>query len=158
MTDWREIHGRFYSADHAQNHSGEETRLDVLNHPGKPFISFCQEEEESVVLIHKARFRGNYFNDHKGYGAVFRQVPVENLTAQQLGLPDPLLSRFSVPRRRQGFGGRSITRSQKRSLICTTTLRYSPIRGDAMAILATPVPRRLSTPQLLGASETGASP
>ncbi len=58
MADWQEIRGRFYLAEHAQNHYGGETLLDVLNHPGKPFIPFCQEEEDSVVLIHKARIVG----------------------------------------------------------------------------------------------------
>ncbi len=38
-----------------------------------------------------ARFRCNYFYDRKGCGAVFRQIPVEILTAEQLGLPDELL-------------------------------------------------------------------
>jgi hypothetical protein len=58
MADWQEIRGRFYLADHAQNHYGEETLLDVLNHPGKQFVPFCQEQEDSVVLIHKARIVG----------------------------------------------------------------------------------------------------
>ena len=58
MADWQEIRGRFYLAEHAQNHYGGETLLDVLNHPGKPFIPFCQEEEDSVVLIHKTRIVG----------------------------------------------------------------------------------------------------
>lgn len=39
----------------------------------------------------QARFRCNYFNDRNGCGAVFRQIPVEILTAEQLGLPDKLL-------------------------------------------------------------------
>ncbi len=39
----------------------------------------------------QARFRCNYFNDRNGCGAVFRQIPVEVLTAEQLGLPKELL-------------------------------------------------------------------
>jgi twitching motility protein PilT len=35
----------------------------------------------------KARFRANYFMDHRGPGAVFRQIPSEVLTCDQLGLP-----------------------------------------------------------------------
>ncbi len=38
-----------------------------------------------------ARFRCNYFYDRNGCGAVFRQIPVKILTAEQLGLPDQLL-------------------------------------------------------------------
>ena len=39
----------------------------------------------------QARFRCNYFQDRNGCGAVFRQIPVDILTADQLGLPRPLL-------------------------------------------------------------------
>ncbi len=39
----------------------------------------------------QARFRCNYFQDRNGCGAVFRQIPVDILTADQLGLPKQLL-------------------------------------------------------------------
>lgn len=58
MADWQDIRGHFYLADHAENHYGEETLLDVLNHPGKPFIPFAQEDEAAVVLIQKSRIVG----------------------------------------------------------------------------------------------------
>ncbi len=35
-----------------------------------------------------ARFRVNFFKDHRGPGAVFRVIPEEILTCDQLGLPD----------------------------------------------------------------------
>ncbi len=38
-----------------------------------------------------ARFRGNLFRDRKGVGGVFRQIPAEIITAQQLGLSNRLL-------------------------------------------------------------------
>lgn len=38
-----------------------------------------------------ARFRCNYFYDRKGCGAVFRQIPVDILSAEQLGLPEELM-------------------------------------------------------------------
>jgi twitching motility protein PilT len=38
-----------------------------------------------------ARFRANIFRDRKGWGAVFRMIPSEILTAEQLGLPKPIL-------------------------------------------------------------------
>jgi twitching motility protein PilT len=37
-----------------------------------------------------ARFRANYFMDREGPGAVFRQIPSEILTAEQLGLPQAI--------------------------------------------------------------------
>jgi len=36
----------------------------------------------------KARFRANFFNQKDGVAAVFRTIPSEVLTAEQLGLPD----------------------------------------------------------------------
>ncbi len=38
-----------------------------------------------------ARFRANYFVDRKGPGAVFRQIPFDLLTVDQLGLPEKVL-------------------------------------------------------------------
>ena len=38
-----------------------------------------------------ARFRSNLFRDHRGPGAVFRQIPSEILTVEQLGLPPSVL-------------------------------------------------------------------
>jgi twitching motility protein PilT len=39
-----------------------------------------------------ARFRANYFMDRNGIGAVFRQIPYEILTPEQLGLPKEVLN------------------------------------------------------------------
>jgi twitching motility protein PilT len=39
-----------------------------------------------------ARFRVNFFQDHRGPGAVFRQIPSEILTAAQLNLPQSILN------------------------------------------------------------------
>lgn len=38
-----------------------------------------------------ARFRANYFMDQNGVGAVFRQIPFEILTPEQIGLPEQVL-------------------------------------------------------------------
>ena len=40
----------------------------------------------------QARFRVNFFRDHRGPGAVFRVIPSEILTAEQLGLPQSILN------------------------------------------------------------------
>jgi twitching motility protein PilT len=39
-----------------------------------------------------ARFRANYFMDRNGVGAVFRQIPYEILSAEQLGIPKEVLN------------------------------------------------------------------
>jgi twitching motility protein PilT len=40
---------------------------------------------------HAARFRVNVFADRRGIGAVMRQIPTEILSAEKLGLPQPVL-------------------------------------------------------------------
>jgi len=42
-----------------------------------------------------ARFRANFFNQKNGVGAVFRQIPSEVMSAEQLGLPK-ILTKFAM--------------------------------------------------------------
>ena len=58
MADWQEIRGHFYLAEQAENHYGKETLLDVLNHPGKEFVPFAQDDDVPLVLIQKSRIVG----------------------------------------------------------------------------------------------------
>lgn len=41
------------------------------------------------------RFRANYFRQHNGVGAVFRQIPTRIMTIDQIGLP-PIVRRFAM--------------------------------------------------------------
>src|SRR6266571_7718741 len=43
----------------------------------------------------KARYRANFFNQKNGVAAVFRQIPSQVLTADQLGLP-PIVKKFAA--------------------------------------------------------------
>jgi len=45
-----------------------------------------------------ARYRANYFMQKNGVGAVFREIPSEILTAEQLGLPPVISKLASLPR------------------------------------------------------------
>ncbi|MBN1674094.1 MAG: PilT/PilU family type 4a pilus ATPase [Kiritimatiellae bacterium] len=45
-----------------------------------------------------SRFRVNVFRDHKGVGAVFRQIPNTILTVEQLGMPPSILTVSDVPK------------------------------------------------------------
>jgi len=38
----------------------------------------------------QTRFRANFYTHHRGYGAVFRQIPVDILTFEELNLPESL--------------------------------------------------------------------
>ncbi len=61
--------------------------------PERNRAEYAQEFDTDFAyeIPHLARFRCNYFRDRKGCGAVFRQIPVDILTAEQLGLPSNLL-------------------------------------------------------------------
>ncbi len=61
--------------------------------PDRNRVEFEQDFDTDFAyeIPGQARFRCNYFNDRNGCGAVFRQIPVDILTAEQLGLPQELL-------------------------------------------------------------------
>jgi len=83
--------------------NGELQRLnvpDLVNDELKELLSeICPEDKMSQYwktgdvdfgyeLPGKARFRANYFSQNQGIAAVFRTIPSEILTAEDLGLPD----------------------------------------------------------------------
>ena len=45
-----------------------------------------------------ARYRSNFFMQHNGIGAVFREIPSEIMTAEKLGLPSVISKLASLPR------------------------------------------------------------
>ncbi len=61
--------------------------------PERNRVEFAEDFDTDFAyeIPDQARFRCNYFNDRNGCGAVFRQIPVDILTAEQLGLPEKLL-------------------------------------------------------------------
>lgn len=71
--------------------------LDLLLHnimPEKNRIEFRETNDTDFahVLGERSRMRANVFRDIAGIGAVFRQIPTKILTAEQLGLPEVVLS------------------------------------------------------------------
>ena len=58
MADRQEFRGRFFLADNARNHYGQEHLFDVLNDSGKAFLPFCQEGRDDVMLVRKSRILG----------------------------------------------------------------------------------------------------
>ncbi len=51
----------------------------------------CNDSDFAYEIAGLARFRANLFRDRNGPGAVFRQIPSDVLTAQQLNLPKAVL-------------------------------------------------------------------
>ncbi len=55
----------------------------------------CGDIDFAYEIPGLARYRANYFMQKWGVGAVFREIPSEILTAEQLGLP-PVLTKLSM--------------------------------------------------------------
>lgn len=53
----------------------------------------CNDTDFAYELPGCGRFRANYFRDHKGIGGVFRLIPAEVITFDELKLP-PVLKKF----------------------------------------------------------------
>lgn len=71
--------------------------LDALLHeimPDKNRAEFRESNDTDFAyeLGARSRMRANVFRDIAGIGAVFRQIPTKILTAEQLGLPEVVLS------------------------------------------------------------------
>ncbi len=52
----------------------------------------------SYEIVGLARYRANYFRQKNGIGAVFREIPSEILSAEQLGLPPVVSQLAQLPR------------------------------------------------------------
>jgi twitching motility protein PilT len=70
---------------------GPERMTEVLSEiapaPNKTEFASDSDTDFAYEIPGLARFRANYFMDNRGPGAVFRLIPSEILTADQLGLP-----------------------------------------------------------------------
>ncbi len=66
--------------------------LPVLPEPNKREFRERHDTDFAYDLPGTARFRGNAFLDRRGPGAVFRLIPAELLTAEQLGLSSHILN------------------------------------------------------------------
>ncbi len=84
------LHGDMVGIDGAAPKNAEEMR-DLLfeiapEENKKQFHEEC-DTDFAYEIEGLARFRCNFFMERNGPGAVFRQIPAEILTAEQLGLP-----------------------------------------------------------------------
>ncbi len=74
--------------------SAEETRrmlLEIAPERNRKEFEETHDTDFGYEVRGLARFRCNLFLDREGPGGVFRQIPAEIMTAEELGLPDSLL-------------------------------------------------------------------
>jgi twitching motility protein PilT len=90
LTPYFRLHGDMVAVTGVEPWSAEETKKVLFEiAPEENRAQFEQEGDTDFAyeLPGKARFRANYFMDHRGPGAVFRLIPSEILTCEQLDLP-----------------------------------------------------------------------
>lgn len=68
-----------------------EMLFQVVTPRAREQFDACRDADFGLSIEGVARFRANFFEDRKGMGAVFRQIPFEILTPDQLGLPKAVL-------------------------------------------------------------------
>ncbi|CAN5243652.1 type IV pilus twitching motility protein PilT [soil metagenome] len=72
--------------------------LEIMTPPQREEFATGRDLDFAYELEGTARFRGNAFLQHRGMGAVFRVIPAEILSADQLGLP-PAIRDFTMLRK-----------------------------------------------------------
>ncbi len=94
------IHGEMVKMNHPElnNESIQALVFEILNDKQKRQFVEGWELDCSYSLQNVARFRVNVFMQRRGLGAVFRVIPTEIKSAEQLGLPKELLNLVNVPR------------------------------------------------------------
>ena len=88
------LHGDMVPIDDCDALSPEQMRqilYEIIPDRSREEFEAGGDTDFAYELPGVARYRCNYFMDHRGPGAVFRLIPAEVLTAQQLNLPKPVL-------------------------------------------------------------------
>ncbi len=78
----------------------QEMLYDIMNDVQRKVFEEKNDVDFSIELGDEARFRVNVFRQRKGMGAVFRVIPTQILTMEQLGLPSIL---SEVARKEKGL-------------------------------------------------------
>jgi twitching motility protein PilT len=88
------VSGEMVTIDEAPLLNPEQMRQVLLEITPELNAAQFEQEKDTDFAYHLegvARFRANLFEDHRGPGGVFRVIPEEILTAEQLGLPPAIL-------------------------------------------------------------------
>ncbi len=65
--------------------------MEITPDPNKEEYERTNDTDFAHTIEGVARFRANVFTDRKGPGAVFRQIPFDILTVEQIGIPEKVL-------------------------------------------------------------------
>jgi len=70
--------------------SNEKILFEILTEEQQQQLTSNLDLDRAYEIPDVARFRCNFFYQHRGLGAVFRIIPTKILTLEQLGMPDTL--------------------------------------------------------------------
>lgn len=88
------VHGEMaFSKERARLTSSDVASLleEIMTEKARADFESLRDADFAYEVPGLARFRVNVFEDRNGVGAVLRQIPIEILSAQQLGLPQACL-------------------------------------------------------------------
>jgi len=89
------LHGEMVRLEGEQPLSANQTQLlleSIMPDRNRKEFFECNDTDYAHEIPGVARFRVNVFKDRKGVGGVFRTIPTDILTAEQLGLPPAILN------------------------------------------------------------------
>ncbi len=70
----------------------EQILKEIMPEKNQAEFADCNDTDFAYALEGMGRFRANIFRDRFGMGGVFRRIPEEILTVEQLGLPDAVVN------------------------------------------------------------------
>ncbi|HDH04708.1 MAG TPA: type IV pilus twitching motility protein PilT [Nitrospirae bacterium] len=93
-------HGELEDMDYPElrNDSLKELLFEIATEEQQKVFNSRKDLDFAYEIPGKARFRANYFNQKRGVGAVFRVIPTEILTIDELGLPQQILKLTQLSR------------------------------------------------------------
>ena len=89
------LHGEMVRLEGQPKLSASDTQRlidSIMPERNRKEFSECNDTDFAHEIPGMARFRCNVFMDRKGVGGVFRTIPTDILTAEQLGLPPTILN------------------------------------------------------------------
>ena len=93
-------HGELEDMDYPElrNDSLKELLFEIATEEQQEVFNSRKDLDFAYEIPGKARFRANYFDQKRGMGAVFRVIPTEILTIDELGLPQQILKLTQLSR------------------------------------------------------------
>ncbi len=115
----------------------ESVLSEIMPEKNKQEFADCNDTDFAYALEGQGRFRANIFMDRKGWGGVFRLIPSEILTCEQLGLPKAMINLCFLPKGLVLVTGP--TGSGKSTTLCALVDHINKNRNDHILTIEDPI-------------------